>query len=338
MPMTDAAISYREDVVSRSVQKKSAAHKNNGSAVTKLGNKRMTNKEIIERHGPVETYDLNIFMPYDKFRAMPKDLQVEYVNNLQDKYDVGLKQLAQYLFHVDEEVLTSGLRINGILSKCNASKRRAKSGLRTLLEDIDEQRRREEFAKSIDISDAKAREKETCVPVGFITYEEYVKFSPEDRLKYINGLMTKWNVGTSMISTELFGKSASLLSGYFSTNKMSKDLKKLGTFARSPIMMQNYNKAFSTAVKKWKEERTETPEMKTDVPVEEPKTTTAEKIVETIVTANAPKETPKSDAFQGSRFIADYTALGVDGKQLEALINLFDGKTVHVRIQITEVV
>ena len=92
-------------------------------------------------------------------------------------------------------------------------------------------------------------------------------------------------------------------------------------------MMQNYNKAFSTAVKKWKEERTEIPEMKTDIPVEEPKTTTAEKTVETIVTANAPKETQKSESFQGSRFIADYTALGVDGKQLEALINLFDGKT-----------
>ena len=252
--MTDAAISYHEDVTSRSIQKKSASHRNNGSAVTKLGNKRMTNKEIVERHGPVETYDMNSFMSYDAFRSLPKDLQIEYVNILQDKYDIGLAQLAKNLFHVEDGVLTSHLRINGILGKCNATKKRGKTKLREFLEDIDEQRRRTEFANVVDIAEAREQEKETGIPSGFITYDEYQKFSPEDRLKYVNGLVTKWNVGNTVISVELFGKSTSTLWTYFKSKGLKYQLKKIIGASKDPLLTQCRNKAFVSAIEKWKAE------------------------------------------------------------------------------------
>lgn len=352
--MTEAAMSYHEDVVERSIQKKSAGHKNNGSAVTKLGNKRMTTKEIIERHGPVETYDMNSFISYDAFRGMPKDLQVEYVNALQDKYDIGLKQIASGLFGVDEEVLMSHLRINGIISKCNLSKKRGKTGFRTFLEDIDEQRRRAEMADVIDISAVKAQEKDTGVPVGFITYDAYKAFSPEDKLKYINGLITKWNVGTGEIGVELFGKSHSLLYNNFKNCGLTDSLKKLPN--SPPLLKQCRASAFKAAVNKWKSEQNPAETKVEKEPVPEPKAD-EDKIFEEVMRAFDKEPIPKKEPApvpeaeplpviepisqnpesHNSSFTASYTGVGLDETQFSMLAKLYAGKKIRVTMHILEV-
>ena len=47
--MTDEAFTFKQTVAERSIQKNSAYHKKNGSAIAKLGNKPMSWKEVVVR-------------------------------------------------------------------------------------------------------------------------------------------------------------------------------------------------------------------------------------------------------------------------------------------------
>ena len=104
--MTEAASVFKETNKERSNLKNSAFHKKNGSAVSKLGNKRMTWKEINSKHGPVETYpSLDSFMEYDEFKLLPPDLKVQYVNWLCKKYKIKICHVSEHLFGAGEKGL-----------------------------------------------------------------------------------------------------------------------------------------------------------------------------------------------------------------------------------------
>ena len=58
----------------------------------------MSQKEIEKRHGPVESWKMSEFYTVKEFKQMPKDIQVEYLNYLIDKYGVGVQTISIHLF------------------------------------------------------------------------------------------------------------------------------------------------------------------------------------------------------------------------------------------------
>ena len=127
--MTDEAYAFYEDVFTRSTIKKSANHKKNGSARQKLGNRRMSWQEINSKHGKVKEICMKDFMAFDEFKEIALDLQTEYINNLQDKYDISIKHISRYLFGLGDTGLQKYLQEAGILNNCNPQKHRGKTAM-----------------------------------------------------------------------------------------------------------------------------------------------------------------------------------------------------------------
>ena len=250
--MTEAARSYYEDVSTRAIVKKSAQHKKNGSAVQKLGNRRMSWQEIYSKHGEVKTYDMEKFMTFSEFKEMPKDLQVEYVNKLQDKYDISIKHISRYLFNVGDGGLQSHLKMFDILKPCNPDKHRGKTGLKQFQDDITEFKRRERASAVIDICEEKARIEEGP---QFMTFEEFDALSKDDQVDYVNALINKYKVSNQVISVDMLGKSHAYLSNRRYTKKMVK------SGEHDPNKIKENRKRFLNDLKKWRAE--------SDIPVVE---------------------------------------------------------------------
>lgn len=203
--MTEAAAAFNEIQKERSGLKNSSHHRKGGSAVSKLGNRRMTNKEIEEKHGECKTYDCgDLTMTFAQFREMPNDLQVEFLNKLQDKYDISVKHIGRELFGLrDDDVLRSHLQLRKNWDLCNPNKARAKTGLLQFREDIAEAKKRAELAKIIDIQSVMPDPE--SIP-KFMTWEEFKVLSGEEKVIFVNRLLDEYGVGMSRISTALFGK------------------------------------------------------------------------------------------------------------------------------------
>lgn len=251
--MTDEAYSYHEDVTTRSIIKKSANHRKNGSATQKLGNRRMSWQEIYSKHGEVKEYDMKSFMTFSEFKEMPKDLQVEYVNNLQDKYDISIKHISRYLFNIGDEGLQSHLKMFDILKDCNPCKRRGKTGLEQFRDDIREFKRRE---RTVEIIDKQEEIERMNNGVQFITYAEFKKLSDDEKVNYINALIEKYQVSTETISTELFKNNKSCISNYMSTKKLSGKLARSGV--HNPIKIKENRERFLNDIKLWENAKFET--------------------------------------------------------------------------------
>ena len=252
--MTEAAKSYQETVAERSVLKKSAAHKKNGSAVSKLGNRRMNYQEIREKHGPCKTYSVEGLLSFEQFQDLPNDLKIEWITKICDKYDIGIKHSGRYLFEQDDKKLSDYLGDCKILFQCSPGKRRAKSGLNQFKEDIVEWKRSEEIAKIIDINEKREQMQD------FITYEQYKKLSLQDQLNYINGLIEKYEVGADTISIELYEKGHSTIrNGIFYRGRKLGDSDIVNKLKRLENLNPDYRKvkndAFKKIVREWKENK-----------------------------------------------------------------------------------
>lgn len=241
--MTEAAAAFNETVKERSIVKKSAAHKKNGSAVPKLGNKVMSWQEIASKHGECKSYDLKSFMSYEEFKLMPQDLQIRYVNSLCDKYDVGIKHLSRYLFELSDDDLRDYLRERGILNQCNPQKARTKFGLQYMRFDIEDWKKRERTLEAIDNM---VKEEQFS---DFMTYEDYLQMNKHDRAKYINYLIEKYHVSHCYISSILFGKSKDAIGAMARDNNTLKYIKKPD---RSGMKLFEIKKRFEDAVNDWK--------------------------------------------------------------------------------------
>lgn len=227
----DAAVqSFNETVSERAKLKNAAYHKKNGSAVPKLGNKFVTNKEIEEKHGEVITYPMWKFMSFNEFKAMPKDLQVNYINNLQDKYDIGIKHISTILFHIGNEGLRSHLKLNGILQKCNPDKKRGKTGLDLFQQDIWDQERKERYVTEID--EGQKEEKTNQV----YTVEQFKALEPESMKRYVNDIIREYGVGLESVSELVFHKSKSWLGYCLKTAGLLPDILKIASGSRVSII------------------------------------------------------------------------------------------------------
>ena len=201
--MDEVRAAYYETNAERANLKNSANHKRNGASANGMKNTRMSNKEIEEKHGECEKYKLSRFMSYEEFQKMRSDLQIEYLNKLQDKYDVGLYQINKEVFENDGNLLFGYLKMKDILKDCHPEKKRAKTGLLQLREDFARQKREDNFEKSIDIS--QIPETKGDLP-KFMTYDEAKKLSADDLAKFVNRILDEYKyVGIRTINTLLFG-------------------------------------------------------------------------------------------------------------------------------------
>ena len=69
----------------------------------------MTRRQWEKRNGEVVTYKLNKPMTWAEFRSMDKDIQLEYICSLIDKYDISVSAFAQ-MFDVTVQNVRSYLR------------------------------------------------------------------------------------------------------------------------------------------------------------------------------------------------------------------------------------
>ena len=95
--MTD----FDYDVMQKKRIARGAAHMKRGSKSKKcsLPSDGMTAAEWKRRNGPVSTYKLDAPMAWDDFCAMPRDLKIQYIENLRQLYGATNEMLSE-LFHV----------------------------------------------------------------------------------------------------------------------------------------------------------------------------------------------------------------------------------------------
>lgn len=93
----------------------------------------MSQKEIDKKHGPVSSWNMTHFYSWDEFKQMPPDIQVEWVNYVMDKYNVGLSNISKDVFGRTHTALGEHLRKYGLDTKLHTRKR----GLTVHPQDLD---------------------------------------------------------------------------------------------------------------------------------------------------------------------------------------------------------
>ena len=98
--MTDERFVFNETNRERANLSHSAHKKCGGSRKgCKLATDHMTPKQLEKQHGPVITWKMNEFYPYDVFRIMPTDIQIEWVRGVMDRYHVGITTISIEIFN-----------------------------------------------------------------------------------------------------------------------------------------------------------------------------------------------------------------------------------------------
>jgi hypothetical protein len=117
--MNDAEYLFRQDIRDKKSSSRGAFHKKNGakSKKCKLPSDYLTRKEKSKLNSEVQTYNMSKFYSYSEFKGMPLDLQVEYLNNLIDKYGVSFSAIATDLFNVSKTSLRSYCVKKGVYDK-----------------------------------------------------------------------------------------------------------------------------------------------------------------------------------------------------------------------------
>ena len=212
--MNEAVQTYNQTVSERKVLGRSAHHKKNGSAVSKLGNKPMSWQEINSKHGECKEFDLGCFMDYDTFKKMAPDLEAEYVNKLCNKYGVRISHISEHLFHAGENDLMSRLKIVGVYTKCKQKKTTevSEEDVKNFTDDISLWEERSAAAKIVDLSEA-TRRKQIIENAEFIPYDEFASFSNEEKVSYLNSIIDKYDVSLSAIERDLFRLKSTVLRG-----------------------------------------------------------------------------------------------------------------------------
>lgn len=251
--MNEAAQVLKQTNHERKVAGYGVHHKKGGSAVTKLGNKPMTWQEINSKHGECKEFDLGSFMDYETFKKMDPDLEVEYVNKLCEKYHVRHEQVSKYLFELGDNDLMARLKIKGVDKKVTKIKASDVSddAIKDFRDRIDFWHQKTEAAKVIDLSEAQ-RKHDIIENAEFINYETYRTFSDVEKLNYVNNLVDRYDVGRSIISKVLFGKSESTLDQYFYTKDLKSSLHM--TKPCGPDARKEKTKVFTDAVNAWRGE------------------------------------------------------------------------------------
>lgn len=95
-----------------------AKHKKNGSKSRRctLPSDYLTAAQRKELNGDVKEYNLNKPMSWEAFKAMPLDLQQDYVNGVQSRFGVGVATMSRDLFGMSTAALKQHLKRAGLKS------------------------------------------------------------------------------------------------------------------------------------------------------------------------------------------------------------------------------
>ena len=257
---------YYETVATRSAQKNSAKHKANGSAVTKLGNKPVTTKEIYDKHGPIITFpSTDNFMSYSDFVRLSPDLKVEFVNKMMDRYDISLKYISRHLFNKGDDGLRAMMDKWKLLKQVDMKKKRgdADESIRRFREEVFDWQERTKKAKEVDRIQ-KQMKKESCPTL--ITYAEFKKLSPEDQADFVNQVIKYYQVSAAIIAEELFKIRATSLCNHFQRIGITKKIEKLPTkVSHNQSIMHENRRKFESIVSAWEDFTEEEPKIEEKV-------------------------------------------------------------------------
>ena len=148
--MTDEVFTMVETNKERSQMKTGAAHRVNGSKSKNGGNfgvEYKTKKELNAMNGPVAEYNMKTFYNWQEFKAMPLDIQEEYITKLMNRYEIGCKTISINQFGKSKNALFNHLAEHGI-GKNLPDRRKypeSKSGKSKYLSDLDAFRKYKEM-------------------------------------------------------------------------------------------------------------------------------------------------------------------------------------------------
>jgi len=325
--MNEIVKEYQDEIAERSITAKSY-HAHNGNNGQKLGNRQLTNKEIEEKHGPVKTYTFDDFLTFPEFREMPLDWQAGYLNNLQDKYDIGLVQIGRDLFDLrDDNALRSHLKIKGILDKVNPDKRHGRTKLHDFRRDIREYR-------------MNPKKEERDEPIFcFVTWEGFKKLTHREQDLFINQVLDRYgrDLGIKVINRELFQRDSNCLRAYLVNHgfDMARDFGIKNGGNRHTEQNAKALEQFRSDISKWRKSKVCSEvanavglpeEVLKNAPVSEEL-----KAYAAINTAN--KEIgikPVTD--KRMAFATSYISTGFDMGQIELIQKLFAGQKIKVEI------
>lgn len=107
MWLSDEEYLFRQDIVEKKKTATGAYHKKSGakSKKCKFPSDYLTKKEKLKMNSEVKSWNLNEFYTWNDFKQMPKDLQIEYLQNLTNKYKVGCGAIEKSLFQIGRGTL-----------------------------------------------------------------------------------------------------------------------------------------------------------------------------------------------------------------------------------------
>ena len=114
--MTDAQFAFISDIRERKGMARGSYAKVNGSKSKKctLPSDFLTEKERKKLNGECGVWDFRHFYTFESFKEMPLRIQVEYINNLIDKWSVSISVISVELFGKNTNYLYEYAKRNGI--------------------------------------------------------------------------------------------------------------------------------------------------------------------------------------------------------------------------------
>lgn len=200
----DSAVAqvYQQDIGTRGKLGRMSFYKKGGKGTSPLGKKYMTNAEINARHGECKDYKLNRFMPFSEFRTMPPDIQVLWINAIQDKYDVGLYPISKIIFKFpNDDSLKDHLQRNKIFKDVHPERKRGKTGLQQLRDDVENFRRGLGDGPQLVASIPEPVEPD--IP-KFMSYEEFKDLPASSQVIFVNRLLEEYSIGMNALDDILF--------------------------------------------------------------------------------------------------------------------------------------
>lgn len=150
--MTDEVFTMVETNKERAQMKTGAAHRVNGSKSKNGGNfgvEYKTKKELDAMNGPVAEYNMKTFYSWQEFKAMPLDIQEEYITKLMNRYEIGCKTISINQFGKSKNALANHLTRLGINKRLPNRKKyhESEAGKSKYLSDLDTFRKYKEMIK-----------------------------------------------------------------------------------------------------------------------------------------------------------------------------------------------
>ena len=78
-------------------------------------------------NGTCTTVSLNLPMSWERFKTLPAGLQEEYLNHLQERFEVGLMNISQSLFGMGKSTLGEYIRTHNLTTKASYGKTKKSS-------------------------------------------------------------------------------------------------------------------------------------------------------------------------------------------------------------------